>query len=84
VKQFDRGGLLLPRSNLSKSSKAVELAPSEEQSFQILLESLLNNGQLMEAERVTHAFGRPNIPVKIITVSLMSSIIDCYGHLDFP
>ena len=78
MKQFDRGGLLLPRSSLSKSSRAVELTPPEEQSLQILLESLLNSGQLMEAERLTHAFGRPNIPVKIITVS------PAFGRLKLP
>jgi hypothetical protein len=70
AKHFTRGSLLVPRNNGSKLSKAAELSPVEEQSLAEIMESLLNSGQLMEAERLMNAFGRPSIPVKIITVSL--------------
>lgn len=71
MKHFDREGFLLPSVDAIKPSRAVDLTPSEEKSLQELLESLLNSGQLVEAERVMNAFGRPSVPVKIITVSFM-------------
>jgi hypothetical protein len=66
---------MLSKGGNVKPARAIDLTPAEEQSLQEVLESLLNSGQLAEAERVTHAFGRPSIPVKIITVCIQDGCL---------